>query len=208
MVGERWGSLKSFASNLTTLKAAPKFAHRDAARERERGGGDAERGGGEFKRETVGGEWEVSRRGGERGGKRGGLDGHRGREMGGMSREGRGDEKGRQRVGEKKEKYGSDEMEMRGGGNGGDGNHRKEGREGGEEWEGRSMGESREYLRDVGMRGRMRAPSGDSFTWRRGGKREGERERERGGGKGERKMAGMVVEERGMGLGGRDVDQP
>ncbi|CAI5487037.1 unnamed protein product, partial [Closterium sp. Naga37s-1] len=221
VVSDRWGSLSSLTARLSSARAAPAFAHKHAARHRERGAGadrgdegaGAQDGRGEGEREgkrSRGGEGsriEDEEGGGGRGGD---GKGWRGKE-GGTRDKGSGGRGGWRQEGER---------EIEANGRGRKGGRNDSGEEEEEEEEERRMrGGRRGYLEGVsgGARAGMRVPQQESVSWRRRGEggapdgrgRTGDKVRDGEGGEGkgseERKQAwkGVGAWRPGMGVGRR-----
>ncbi|CAI6005757.1 unnamed protein product [Closterium sp. NIES-64] len=204
VVSDRWGSLSSLTARLSSARAAPAFAHKHAARDRERGVGEDRGDEGEGAKDGRGeGEREGKRsRDGEGlriedvkgdGGRGGEGKGWRGKE-GGTRDKGSGGRGGWRQEGERERE--------------GEGRGRRGGRDDGgeeeedEEEERRMRGGRMGYLEgvSVGARAGMRVPQQESVSWRRRGE---------GGARGERGVAGdkSRAGEGGGGEGGEERKQ-
>ncbi|CAI5491389.1 unnamed protein product [Closterium sp. Naga37s-1] len=217
VVSDRWGSLSSLTARLSSARAAPAFAHKHAARDRERGAGEdrGEEGEGaqdgrekreregKLSRGVEGSRIEDKEGDGEGKGWRGKEGGTRDKGIGGRGRWGQ--EGKRERQGEGRGRRGGRD----------DGGEEEED----EEEERRMRGGRRGYLEGVsgGARAGMRVPQQESVSWRRrgeggapggrGGTGDKVRDGEGGEGKGseERKQAwkGVGAWRPGMGVGRR-----
>ncbi|CAI5500278.1 unnamed protein product [Closterium sp. Naga37s-1] len=204
VVSDRWGSLSSLTARLSSARAAPAFAHKHAARDRERGVGEDRGDEGEGAKDGRGeGEREGKRsRDGEGlriedvkgdGGRGGEGKGWRGKE-GGTRDKGSGG-RGGWRQEEEREREGEGRGRRGGRDDGGE-------EEEDEEEERRMRGGRRGYLEgvSVGARAGMRVPQQESVSWRRRGE---------GGARGERGVAGDKTRagEGGGGEGGEERKQ-